>query len=64
MPFLPSFEEVLDERVLDVPVGEPVGAGGLDGVVHVELLLGAFQAELAAAQEGQNVVVICGTRSI
>ncbi len=55
----PDVQELPHHGVGRVPAREPLGAGRAHGVVHVELLLGPLQAELAAAEEAQDVLVVC-----
>lgn len=57
--FLPELEDGSQLLVLRVPVLVPLGAEGLAGVEHVQLLLSALQGELAAPQEPQDSPVVC-----
>lgn len=43
---------------IDVPVVEPLGTVGLDGVEKVQLFLGPFQAEFAAPQKIREELVV------
>lgn len=54
---LPHFNNLFQYRIVEVAVFEKLGNQCFHGVVHVELLLGLFQAELASSQKSDDELV-------